>query len=89
MALDKFIEEMITAIKKCQLMFEAEYKSSGEPVWHSSEPEISAGQKPTIFISQDESIFNVLDNDTGVWLRDGNGKQREKGKGERKLMRNL
>lgn len=89
-ALGEYTEDVKKIMKKCKMMYEDGYQqSNGEPIWKSVEPELLPGERQVIFINQDESGFWVLDNDTGVWLKYGSGQQREKGKGERRLMRKL
>ena len=88
-SLDEYTEEVKKIMKKCKMMYEGAYNRNGEPIWTSVELELAPGERQVIFINQDESIFWVLDNDTGVWLKYGSGQQREKGKGERRLMRKL
>merc|ERR1711871_419416 len=82
-ALEEYTEEVKKIMKKCKMMYEDGYNSNKEPIWKSVQPELLPGEKQVIVINQDESIFWVLDNDTGVWLKYGSGQQREKGKGER------
>ena len=77
-----FTTDTLEDIKSCDMMIEIGYEKDGQPKWKRQLAQPNVDNKKTIFVNQDESVFHVNDNDTGVWLKDGRGRDREKGKGE-------